>query len=78
MILFAVYFVFLAILSGAGVMIGYESEAYYAGTGNFVVVAIFMVALWAAWVAAVWVCDRFFPETQEEPDTSGKAIPPRH
>jgi hypothetical protein len=77
MILFLVYFVFLAILSAAGVAIGYESEAYYAGTGNFVVVAIFMVALWAAWVAAVWVCDRFWPDQQEAPDTSGKALPPQ-
>lgn len=62
MMLFVIYFVLLTIFSVLGGAVGYAVEPFYPGTGSLVTVAIFMIALWAAWTLSVRICDRYFPE----------------
>jgi len=62
MVLLAFYFLFLTFFSVIGGLIGYLVEAYYPGSGNMVMVTIFMIALWGAWVLSVRITDRFWPE----------------
>jgi uncharacterized membrane protein YfcA len=62
MILFGFYFLFLTVFTVAGALVGYLVDARYPGSGSMVTVAVFMIALWGAWVLSVRITDRFWPE----------------
>jgi hypothetical protein len=49
MLLFGFYFLFVTIMSVIGFFIGLAAEQSYPGSGNIVTVAVFMIALRAAW-----------------------------
>jgi hypothetical protein len=67
MLLIGLYLLLLTVFSVLGWFVGGFVEQYYAGAGTFVVTAIFMVALWLAWVLAVKISERYQPE---QPKTS--------
>jgi hypothetical protein len=62
MLLFGFYFLFLTIMSVIGFFIGLAAEQSYPGSGNIVTVAVFMIALWAAWTLSVRIVDRYWPD----------------
>jgi uncharacterized membrane protein (DUF4010 family) len=62
MILFLLYFVFLTIFSVLGGLVGYAADARYPGSGSMVTVAIFMIALWGAWIISVRLTERYWPD----------------
>jgi len=62
MILFLLYFVFLTIFSVLGGLVGYAADARYPGSGSMVTVAIFMIALWDAWIISVRLTERYWPD----------------
>ena len=57
--LYAVLVALCGVLSAA---IGYLTEQAFLGSGSLVTVVAFSVALWPAWIVAVRVSERFWPE----------------
>ena len=62
MVLFVCYFVLLTVFSVLGGLLGYMVDGRYPGSGSMVTVAVFMIALWGAWMLSVRITDRFWPE----------------
>ena len=62
MAMLILYVVFVAICGVLAAAIGYLTEQSFAGSGSLVTVIIFSVALWPAWIIAVRVTERFWPE----------------
>jgi hypothetical protein len=62
MILFVLYFAFLTAFSVLGGLVGYVADGRYPGSGSLVTVAIFMIALWGAWIISVRITERYWPE----------------
>ena len=65
MILMGLYVLFLALFTAIGAALGYVAEEHWPGSGSLVAIAIFLCALWVAWVIAVRVSERFWPEPQK-------------
>ena len=65
MMLMGVYVLFLAIFTAIGAALGYVAEASYPGSGSLLGIAVFLAALWAAWVAALRVSERLWPEAEK-------------
>ena len=62
MIIAGLYVFFLAVFTAVGVGVGYVAEESWDGSGSLIAVAIFLAAVWFAWVAAVRVSERLRPE----------------
>ena len=56
------YAVFIAICGVLSAAIGYLTEASFPDMGSIVTVVVFSVSLWPAWIIAVRLTDRFWPE----------------
>ena len=69
MMIFVLYFVFLTVFTVLGGVVGYVTDQSYPGSGSLVTVAIFMIALWAAWSISVRLTERFWPEQPTQPTT---------
>ena len=62
MILFLLYFAFLALFTMLGALIGYAVDVRSPGSGSLVAIGIFMIALWVAWTVSVRITERFWPD----------------
>ena len=62
MMIFVLYFLFLTVFTLLGGLVGYIADQSYPGGGSLVTVAIFMIALWAAWSISVRLTECFWPE----------------
>ena len=56
------YVVFVALCGFLSVAIGFLAENSFPDSGSLVTVIVFSVALWPAWIVAVRVSERFWPE----------------
>ena len=45
-----------------GGLVGYVVDGRYPGPGSLVTVAVFMIALWGAWILSVRITERYWPE----------------
>jgi len=62
MAMLGLYVVFVALCGVLSAAIGYLTEQNFPGSGSLVTVVIFSAALWPAWIIAVRVTERFWPE----------------
>lgn len=62
MIIACLYVFFLAAFTAAGALLGYVAEQSWPGSGSLIAVAVFLAAVWFAWVAALRIWERFWPE----------------
>ena len=62
MAMLGLYAVLVALCGVLAAAIGYLTEQNVPGSGSLVTVVIFSVALWPAWIVAVRVTERFWPE----------------
>ena len=56
------YVVFVAVCGVLSAAIGYLTEQSLPDSGSLVTVVVFSLSLWPAWVIAVRLSERFWPE----------------
>jgi len=56
------YVFFLTLFTAIGAVIGYIADESWPGSGSLIAVAVFLAAVWFAWVVSVRVSERFWPE----------------